>query len=147
LIHSMVNERWGFIRTGANTIERPNALDIGAEVRKTLQSTGTGLYEFNHRRSGLATYGNADGILYASHEVSPRWVYADTLSWLQAHPSSLAENIGFPARNPRTRECSDGPNTPRATMGNTTLAPVTGIGRSVWQGRLHKEANSLPKTC
>src|SRR4029077_1706510 len=134
LTNSMVNEaRWGFIRTGANTIGAPERDDIGAEVRKTLlQLNGGPVYTSSTTGAlGLATYGNADGILYASHEVSPRWVYADTLSWLRgAHSFKFGGEYRLSSTKSTNQGIvQSGPNTPRATMGNTTLAPVTGIGR------------------
>src|SRR5262249_54824856 len=89
LSNSMVNEaRWGFIRTGANTVGAPERDDIGEEVRsKLLQVNGGPVYTNISSGLGVAAYGIADGILYGSHEVSPRWVYADNLSWTKGKHS------------------------------------------------------------
>src|SRR5205085_7080712 len=134
LSNSMVNEaRWGFIRTGANTVGAPEREDIGADVRKTLlQVNGGPIYtQINTGALGLANYGIADGVLYGSHEVSPRWVYADNLSWTRGKHSF---KFGGEYRLSSTKSTNQGSvqtgaNRPTATMGNATLAPVTGIGR------------------
>src|SRR5262249_27496573 len=90
LSNSLVNEaRFGLSRTGANTVGAPERDDIGAEVRsKLLQVNGGPIYAgTNTGNLGFATYGIASGILYASHEVSPRWIYADTVSWTRGRHS------------------------------------------------------------
>ena len=135
LSNSMVNEaRWGFIRTGANTVGAPERDDIGEEVRsKLLQVNGGPVYtSVTNGALGFATYGIADGILYGSHEVSPRWVYADNLSWTRGKHSF---KFGGEYRLSSTKSTNQGSvqtgaNRPTATMGNATLAQVTGIGRS-----------------
>ena len=135
LSNSIVNEaRWGFIRTGANTVGAPERDDIGEEVRsKLLQVSGGPVYtSVTNGALGFATYGIADGILYGSHEVSPRWVYADNLSWTRGKHSF---KFGGEYRLSSTKSTNQGSvqtgaNRPTATMGNATLAQVTGIGRS-----------------
>jgi len=135
LTNSMVNEaRWGFIRTGANTVGAPERDDIGADVRKTLlQVNGGPVYtQINTGALGFANYGIADGILYGSHEVSPRWVYADSLSWTKG---KHAYKFGGEYRLSSTKSTNQGsvqtgPNRPRALVGNTASAPVSGIGRT-----------------
>jgi hypothetical protein len=132
LTNSMVNEaRWGFIRTGANTVGAPERADIGADVRKKLLQVGSGpVYTSSTTGAlGFATYGIADGILYGSHEVSPRWVYTDNLSWTRGVHSF---KFGGEYRLSSTRSTNQGSvqtgaNRPTATMGNATLAQVTGF--------------------
>jgi hypothetical protein len=148
LSNSIVNEaRWGFIRTGANTVGAPERDDIGEEVRKTLlQVNGGPVYTSSTTGAlGFATYGRADGILYGSHEVSPRWVYADTLSWTRGVHSlkfgaeyRLSSTISTNQGSVQT-----GANRPTATMGNSTLAPVTGIARPGLAGNLSVGSQQL----
>jgi hypothetical protein len=135
LSNSFVNEgRFGLSRTGANTVGAPERADIGAEVRsKLLQVNGGPVYtSVTNGALGFATYGIADGILYGSHEVSPRWVYADTVSWTRGRHSF---KFGGEYRLSSTKSTLQGsvqvgPNRPRATMGNASQALVTGIGRA-----------------
>jgi hypothetical protein len=135
LSNSMVNEaRWGFIRTGANTVGAPERDDIGATVRKGMLQVGGGpIYTSSTTGAlGFATYGVADGILYGSHEVSPRWVYSDSLSWTHGVHSF---KFGGEYRLSSTKSTNQGSvqtgaNRPTATMGNATLAQVTNIGRT-----------------
>jgi hypothetical protein len=136
LTNSMVNEaRFGFIRTGANTIGAPEREDIGEEVRATLlQLNGGPIYTQTNIMGGalgFANYGIVDGILYGSREVSPRWVYSDTVSWTRG---VHAFKFGGEYRLSSTRSTNQGsvqtgPNRPRALLGNAPLAQVTGIGR------------------
>jgi hypothetical protein len=132
--NTMVNEaRWGFIRTGANTVGAPEREDIGDEVRKTLlQVNGGPVYTSSNTGAlGLANYGIADGILYGSHEVSPRWVYADTLSWTRGvHSFKFGGEYRLSAtRSNNQGSVQTGANRPTATMGNATLAQIQNIGR------------------
>ncbi len=135
LTNSLVNEaRFGFSRTGANTVGAPERDDIGEEVRsKLLQLNGGPIYtQVNTGALGLANYGIADGILYGSREVSPRWVYADTVSWTRGKHSF---RFGGEYRLSSTRSTlqgsvQGGPMRPRALVGNAPLAQVAGIGRS-----------------
>ena len=135
LSNTMVNEaRWGFIRTGANTVGAPAREDIGEEVRSKLpQLNGGPVFVSSTTGSlGFAAYGVFDGIRYGSHEVSPRWVYADTLSWTRG---THTFKFGGEYRLSSTKSTNEGSvqtgaNLPTATMGNSLLAPVTGIGRT-----------------
>jgi hypothetical protein len=135
LSNSIVNEgRFGFIRTGANTVGAPAREDIGEEVRSKLPQLNGGPVFVSSTTGGLglATYGIADGIRYGSHEVSPRWVYADTLSWTRG---SHSFKFGGEYRLSSTKSTNEGSvqtgaNVPTATMGNSLLAPITGIGRA-----------------
>ena len=135
LSNSMVNEgRFGFIRTGANTVGAPAREDIGEEVRATLlQVNGGPVFTSTTAGAlGFAPYGIADGIRYGSHEVSPRWVYADTLSWTRGEHTF---KFGGEYRLSSTKSTNEGSvqtgsNVPTATMGNAQLAQITGIGRT-----------------
>jgi len=141
LSNSFVNEmRFGFSRTGANTVGAPERDDIGEEVRsKLLQVNGGPVYtQINTGALGLTNYGIADGILYGSREVSPRWVYADTVSWARGQHSF---RFGGEYRLSSTRSTlqgsvQGGPNRPRATVGAAPLAPVAGIARPGLAGTL-----------
>ena len=134
LTNSLVNEaRFGFSRTGANTVGAPERDDIGATVRKNLiQLNGGPIYTNMSFQSMIFGYGVADGILYGSHEVSPRWVYADSVSWARGQHSF---KFGGEYRLSSTKSTlqgsvQGGPNRPRANIGNSPLAQVTGIGRA-----------------
>jgi hypothetical protein len=135
LSSSILNEaRFGLSRTGANTVGAPERDDIGAQVRKTLlQVNGGPVYtQITTGALGFAAYGTADGILYGSHEVSPRWVYADNVSWTRG---KHAFKFGGEYRLSSTQSTNQGsvqtgPNRPRALVGNAGLAPVTGIQRA-----------------
>jgi Carboxypeptidase regulatory-like domain/TonB dependent receptor len=132
LTSSLVNEgRFGLSRTGANTVGAPERDDIGAQVSsKLLQVNGGPVYtQINTGSLGMANYGIADGILYASHEVSPRWVYADTVSWTKGLHSF---RFGGEYRLSSTKSTlqgsvQTGPNRPRALVGSAALAQVAGI--------------------
>jgi hypothetical protein len=141
LSSSMVNEaRFGLSRTGANTVGAPEREDIGADVRKLLlQVNGGPVYtQINTGALGFANYGAVDGILYGSHEVSPRWVYADSLSWAKGKHSYKfgAEYRLSSTRSTNQGSVQTGPNRPRALVGNAPLAPVTGIARTGLAGTL-----------
>jgi len=141
LSNSFVNEvRFGFSRTGANTVGAPERDDIGEEVRsKLLQVNGGPVYtQLNTGALGLANYGIADGILYGSREVSPRWVYADTVSWTRGEHSF---RFGGEYRLSTTRSTNQGtvqggPMRPRALIGNAPLNAVAGIARPGLAGTL-----------
>src|SRR6185295_18163428 len=69
LSNSLVNEaRFGFSRTGANTVGAPDREDIGADIRKKLLQVGgqTVLTNLGYQNMAFG-YGIVDGILYASH--------------------------------------------------------------------------------
>ena len=135
LSNSLVNEaRFGLSRTGANTVGSPERDDIGAEVRSKLLQVNGGPVLTNMGVGSLSSigYGIADGILYGSHEVSPRWVYADSVSWLRGQHSF---KFGGEYRLSSTKSTNQGtvqggPMRPRATVGNAPLAPVQNIARS-----------------
>jgi hypothetical protein len=133
LSSSLVNEaRFGLARSGANTGGVLDRDDVGEEWRaKLLQvngqpllaSVGTGAVSFGIYPSGLP---------YASHEVSPRWSYADTVSWTRG---VHAFKFGAEYRIATTKSTlggsvQGGPFRPQANGGNTALAPVTGIART-----------------
>ncbi len=148
LSNAMVNEaRWGFIRTGANTVGAPARDDIGKEVQsKLLQVNGGPIFtQVTTGALGFATYGVADGILYGSHEVSPRWVYADNLSWTHGKHSY---KLGGEYRLSTTRSTNEGSvqtgaTRPTATMGNATLAQVMGIARQGLAGTITSGSQQL----
>src|SRR2546427_4477955 len=137
LSNSLVNEgRFGISRTGANTVGSPERDDIGALVRSKLLQVNGGPVLVNMGFQSLGGnggvgYGIADGILYGSHEVSPRWVYADTVSWTRGKHSF---KFGGEYRLSSTKSTNQGtvqggPMRPRANIGNAALAPVAGIAR------------------
>src|SRR5262249_26361570 len=68
---------------------------------------------------------------FASHEVSPRWVYADTISWTRGKHSFKAGGEYRMANTKSTLGGSvqTGANRPSIMIGNAPLAPVTGIAR------------------
>jgi len=135
LSNSLVNEaRFGMSRTGANTVGAPERDDIGEEVRSTLLQVNGGPVLVNMGFQTLTSIGHGivQGILYGSREVSPRWVYADTVSWTRGRHSF---KFGGEYRLSSTKSTlqgsvQGGPNRPRATVGNASLAAVTGIARS-----------------
>src|SRR3989454_5470177 len=134
LSNSLVNEgRFGISRTGANTVGSPERDDIGALVRSKLLQVNGGpvLVNMGYQSMGFG-YGIADGILYGSHEVSPRWVYADTVSWTRGKHSFRfgAEYRLSSTKSTLQGSVQGGPNRPRATIGNSTLAQITGIART-----------------
>ena len=79
----------------------------------------------------MAFAGAIQGLNFASKEVSPRWVYADTISWTRgAH----AFKFGGEYRLSSTKSTlggtvQAGANRPQVNSGNAPLAPVTGIAR------------------
>jgi hypothetical protein len=134
LTSTLVNEaRFGFSRTGANTVGAPERDDIGDEVSsKLLQVNGGPVYTQLGYQSMDFGYGIADGILYGSHEVSPRWVYGDSLSWLRGQHSF---KFGGEYRLSSTKSTNygtvqGGPTRPRALIGNAPLAQIVNIGRT-----------------
>src|SRR5206468_2642523 len=144
LSNSFVNEvRFGLSRTGANTVGSPERDDIGAEVRSKLLQVngGPGLTNMGFQSlggNGGVGYGIADGILYGSDEVSPRWVYADTVSWTRGKHSF---KFGGEYRLSSTKSTNQGtvqggPMRPRANIGNAALAPVAGIARTGLAGTI-----------
>src|SRR5678815_693047 len=76
-------------------------------------------------------FGYAGSLQYASHEVSPRWSYGDTISWTRGTHSFKS---GVEYRTARTKSrnggtVQTGSLRPTASIGNATLAPVGGIAR------------------
>ena len=79
---SLVNEaRFGFSRTGANTGGAINRDDVGDEVLALFPVVNGQSVLANIGFQSMAFGGGIQGLTYSSQEVSPRWVYADTLSW------------------------------------------------------------------
>ncbi len=131
---SLLNEaRFGLSRTGANTVGAPERIDIGSSVRaKLLQVDGGPVYTNIATTLGFPGYGVADGILYGSHEVSPRWIYGDSLSWTKG---KHAFKFGGEYRWSGTKSSNQGsvqtgPNRPTITIGTATLAQISGIQRT-----------------
>jgi hypothetical protein len=135
---TLLNEaRFGMSRTGANTVGAPERADIGATVRKGLLQVN-GQPVFTNFANGVAgvnllssSYGVADGILYGSHEVSPRWIYGDSLSWTKG---KHAFKFGGEYRWSGTKSSNQGSvqtgaNLPTITLGSALLAPIQNIGR------------------
>lgn len=134
LRNSLLNEaRFGLSRTGANTVGAPERDDIGSKVRAGLLQVDGGPVHTNIASGlGFAAYGVADGILYGSHEVSPRWIYGDSLSWTKG---KHAFKFGGEYRWSGTKSTNQGsvqtgPNRPTVTIGSATLAPIGGIART-----------------
>jgi len=133
LSSSLVNEaRFGFSRTGANTGGGLDREDVGDEVAALFPTLNGQLLLVNMGFQNMAFGSGIQGLEYASKEVSPRWVYADTVSWTRgAH----AFKFGGEYRLSSTKSTlggsvQGGANNARASIGNEVLAPVTGIGRA-----------------
>jgi hypothetical protein len=132
LKNTLLNEaRFGLSRTGANTVGAPEVGNIGATVRQGLLQVDGGPVFTNIGSSGLisTSYGVADGILYGSHEVSPRWTYADNVSWTRG---KHAFKFGGEYRLSGTKSSNQGSvqvgaNRPTVTIGATTNAAVQNI--------------------
>ena len=132
---SLVNEaRFGFSRTGANTGGTPDRADVGAKVLAQLPQVNNEPVITNIGFQALPFgAGIFNGTLpYASHEVSPRWVYADTVSLTRGKHSFRA---GVEYRMANTKSTLGGsvqgaPNRPTVNAGNTPNAPVQNIART-----------------
>ena len=80
----------------------------------------------------------SSGLTYESHEVSPRWVYGDTVSWTRG---THAFKFGGEYRLSSTKSTLGGSvqgasNRPLATIGNATLAAVNGYRQDrAWRAR------------
>jgi len=130
---SLVNEgRYGFSRTGANTGGAAQREDVGDSILSQLPLVS------NERilpTVGFANMAFGNGILggltYASHEVSPRWIYADTLSWTRGRHSFKfgGEYRLSSSKSTLGGSVQTGANLPTAAIGNGFLAAVGGIGR------------------
>jgi hypothetical protein len=131
---SLLNEaRFGLSRTGANTGGAVNRADVGEEVLAMFPQVGgqTVLVGPNFGFGSLAFGSGLQGLSYSSQEVSPRWTYGDTVSWTRG---VHAFKFGGEFRMSSTKSTlggsvQTGANRPTATIGNTAVAPVTGIGR------------------
>ena len=135
LSNALLNEaRFGLSRTGANTVGSPERDDIGNQVRSKMLQVNGGPVFVNMGFGALSStssvgYGIVDGIRYGSHEVSPRWVYADSVSWTRGQHSF---KFGGEYRLSSTKSTNQGSvqagaNRPTATIGNSV--PITGIAR------------------
>src|SRR5215471_11152038 len=135
LSNALLNEaRFGLSRTGANTVGSPERADIGNQVRSKMLQVNGGPVFVNMGLGALSSlssvgYGIVDGIRYGSHEVSPRWVYADSVSWTRGQHSF---KFGGEYRLSSTKSTNQGSvqagaNRPTATIGNSV--PITSIAR------------------
>jgi hypothetical protein len=134
LSSNLVNEgRFGFSRTGSNTAGTAQRDDVGAEtIAKLLKVNSEPI--LTTVGVGALSFGNGilGGLTYASHEVSPRWVYGDTVSWTQGKHSFKfgAEYRLSSTKSTNGGTVQTGAFLPTAAVGNAALAPVTGIGRA-----------------
>ena len=133
LSSSIVNEaRFGLARSGANTGGALDRDDVGAEwLAKLPQISGLPLSTNVGFQNMAFGFGYAGSLQYASHEVSPRWSYGDTLSWTRGAHSF---KVGAEYRSARTKSrnggtVQGGSFRPTAAIGNPALAPVGGIAR------------------
>jgi hypothetical protein len=133
LSSSLVNEaRFGHARSGANTGGVLDRDDVGAEwLAKLPQINGLPLSTNVGFQNMAFGFGYAGSLQYASHEVSPRWSYADTVSWTRGTHSF---KFGGEYRSARTKSrnggsVQTGSLRPTAAIGNAALAPVGGIAR------------------
>jgi hypothetical protein len=131
---SILNEaRFGMSRTGANVNAAPDREDIGAEVTALLPQVGGQALAINLNFQNMAFgYGIIPAVTYSSHDNSPRWIYADTVSWTKG---KHAFKFGGEYRLSSTKSTNGGSvqtgsNRPVANLGNPTLAQVQGIGRT-----------------
>jgi hypothetical protein len=129
---SLLNEaRFGLSRTGANTGGAVNRADVGEQVLALFPQVGGQTVLTNTGFQSMAFGSAIQGLPYDSHEVSPRWTYGDTVSWTRgAH----AFKFGGEYRMSSTKSTlggsvQTGANRPTASIGNTTVASVAGIGR------------------
>jgi hypothetical protein len=133
LSSSMVNEaRFGMSRTGANVNAAPDRPDIGAEVSKLLPQVSGQALAINLGFQNMAFgYGIIPAVTYSSHDNSPRWNYADTLSWTRGtHSFKFGGEYRISStKSTNAGSVQTGSNRPVANLGNSTLAQVAGIGR------------------
>jgi hypothetical protein len=130
---SMVNEaRFGFSRTGANTGGSGQREDVGADIMAKLPLVNNERILTNVGYQNMA-FGNGilGGLTYASHEVSPRWIYADTFSWTRGKHSFKfgGEYRLSSSKSTLGGSVQTGANLPTASIGNALNAAVSGIGR------------------
>jgi hypothetical protein len=134
LSSSLLNEaRFGLSRTGANTGGAVNRSDVGEEVLALFPQVGgqTVLVGPSFSFQSLGFGSGLQGLSYSSQEVSPRWVYGDTVSWTRG---VHAFKFGGEYRLSSTKSTlggsvQTGANRPTATIGNAANSPVTGIAR------------------
>jgi hypothetical protein len=134
LSSSIVNEaRFGMSRTGANVNAAPDREDIGAEVSKLLPQVSGQALAINLNFQNMAFgYGIIPAVTYSSHDNSPRWNYADTLSWARGEHSFKfgGEYRISSTKSTNAGSVQTGSNRPVANLGNPTLAQISGIGRA-----------------
>ena len=130
---SLLNEaRFGLSRTGANTGGAVNRSDVGDQVLGLFPQVGDQTVLVNMGFQNMAFGSGIQGLTYESREVSPRWTYGDTVSWTRgAH----AFKFGGEYRLSSTKSTlggsvQTGANRATASIGNTGVAPVTGIQRT-----------------
>jgi hypothetical protein len=130
---SLLNEaRFGLSRTGANTGGAVNRDDVGEQVLALFPQVGSQTTLVNMGFQSMAFGSGIQGLSYESREVSPRWTYGDTLSWTRgAH----AFKFGGEYRLSSTKSTlggsvQAGANRATASIGNTSGAAVSGIGRT-----------------
>jgi hypothetical protein len=131
---SLVNEgRFGMSRTGANVNAAPDRPDIGDQVTQLLPQVSGQALAINLGYQNMAFgYGIIPAVTYSSHDNSPRWIYADTVSWTRG---THAFKFGGEYRRSSTKSTNGGSvqtgsNRPVANSGNTPGAPILGIGRA-----------------
>jgi hypothetical protein len=136
LSSSLLNEaRFGFSRTGANTGGAVNRPDVGEEVLALFPQVGGQpvLVGASFSLGALGFGSGLQGLSYSSQEVSPRWIYGDTLSWTRgAH----AFKFGGEYRLSSTKSTlggsvQTGANRPTVLFGNAAGAQVSGIADPV----------------
>jgi hypothetical protein len=131
---SMVNEaRFGFSRTGANTGGSAQREDVGADITAKLPLVNNERILPNVGFQNMAFgQGILGGLTYASHEVSPRWVYADTFSWTRGQHSFKfgGEYRLSSSKSTLGGSVQTGANLPTVGIGNAPNAGVSGIART-----------------
>jgi Carboxypeptidase regulatory-like domain/TonB-dependent Receptor Plug Domain len=143
---SLVNEaRFGLSRTGANTGGLLDRTDVGAKSLAQLPQVNNEAVITNIGFQALGSFGYGIGgsLQYASHEVSPRWTYADTISWTRGTHSFKA---GGEFRTASTKSTNGGtvqggPFRPSVAIGNAQLSPVVGIARANLAGAAGSSGN------
>jgi hypothetical protein len=131
---SIVNEaRFGLARSGANTGGAAQRADVGAQVRSQLLAVSNEpiLTTVGYQNMAFLN-GILGGLTYESREVSPRWVYGDTVSWTRGVHSFKfgAEYRLSSTKSTLGGSVQTGANFPTAAVGNAPLASVIGIGRT-----------------
>ena len=133
LSSSVVNEaRFGLSRSGANTGGAVNRSDVGEEVLKLFPQVGGQTVLLNLGFQSAAFGSGIQGLPYSSQEVSPRWTYGDTISWTRgAHSFKFGGEYRMSStKSTLGGSVQTGANRATASIGNTSLAAVTGIART-----------------